>query len=406
MKLVSKAALAAALVLGGASMVPFAPAAAQQTVAELGAGERAALLALHTALETKNYPAATSALSAAQGAARSGYARYLASSLQLRLGIETNNIGLQSTAMDSLISSGAVSAAELPQLHRNRGALLQQAGKTAEAEAAFTRWLELTPNDPEAMIALSQVKLDRKKAPESLALLGRAIDARKASGQQVPEGWYKRAARLSYDTLLPAESMRYTRELVAAYPTKENWRDAVLVHRDFMKTDEAASLDLMRLLRSSEAMAGERDYMELAQTLSSRGFNRESKAVLDEGVSAKMVDPTKPVSKALMTSSGKAAASKASLAAQRTKAMAAATGADALSAGDAFFGSGEYATAAELYRAAIQKGTIDTNVASTRLGMALALAGQRTEAEAALRTVTGPRAGLASLWLLWLGQRA
>ena len=406
MKLVSKAALAAAVVLGSASIAPLAPAAAQQAVAELGAGERASLLALQTALETKNYSAATSALSAAQGAARSGYARYLASALQLRLGIETNNIGLQSTAMDAILSSGSAPAAELPLLHRNRGALLQNAGKLADAEAAFTRWLELAPNDPEAMIALSQVKLDRKKTAESLALLGRAIDARRATGQQVPEGWYKRAARLSYDSLLPGESMRYTRALVAAYPTKENWRDAVLVYRDFMKTDEAANLDLMRLLRSSKAMAGERDYMELAQTLSSRGFNRESKAVLDEGVGADMIDPTKPVSKALMTASGKAAASKASLAALRAKALAATTGSEALSAGDAFFGSGEHAAAAELYRAAIQKGTIDTNVANMRLGMALALAGQRSEAEAALRTVTGPRAELASLWMLWLAQRA
>jgi len=406
MKLVSKAALAAAVVLGSASMVPLAPAAAQQAVAELGAGERAALLALQTALETKNYPAATTALSAAQGAARSGYSRYLASALQLRLGIETNNLGLQSTAIDAILSSGSAPAAELPLLHRNRGALLQSAGKLADAEAAFTRWLELSPNDPEAMIALSQVKLDRKKPAESLALLGRAIDVRRATGQQVPEGWYKRAARLSYDNLLPAESTRFTRELVAAYPSKENWRDAVLVHRDFMKTDEAASLDLMRLLRSAKAMAGERDYMELAQTLSGRGFNRESKAVLDEGVSAKMVDPTKPVSKALITASGKAATSKASLAGLETKAVAAATGAEALGAGDAFFGNGDYAKAAELYRTALQKGAVDANVASTRLGMALALAGQRTEAEAALRTVTGPRAELASLWLLWLAQRA
>jgi hypothetical protein len=37
--------------------------------------------------------------------------------------------------------------------------------------------------------------------------------------------------------------------------------------------------------------------------------------------------------------------------------------------------------------------------------MALALAGQKAEAETALRAVTGPRAGLANYWLLWLAQR-
>jgi hypothetical protein len=38
--------------------------------------------------------------------------------------------------------------------------------------------------------------------------------------------------------------------------------------------------------------------------------------------------------------------------------------------------------------------------------MALALAGQRAEAEAALRAVTGPRSQIAAYWLAWLGQRA
>ena len=53
-------------------------------------------------------------------------------------------------------------------------------------------------------------------------------------------------------------------------------------------------------------------------------------------------------------------------------------------------------------RAALQKGGQDANMVNTRLGAALALAGQRAEAEAAFRAVTGQRAELAQLWLLWL----
>ena len=51
---------------------------------------------------------------------------------------------------------------------------------------------------------------------------------------------------------------------------------------------------------------------------------------------------------------------------------------------------------------ALQKGGQDVNLVNTRLGAALALAGQRAEAEAAFRLVTGPRAELAQLWLFWL----
>ena len=42
---------------------------------------------------------------------------------------------------------------------------------------------------------------------------------------------------------------------------------------------------------------------------------------------------------------------------------------------------------------------------NVRLGAALALAGRRPEAEAALRAVTGPRADLAGFWLAWLARR-
>ena len=85
--------------------------------------------------------------------------------------------------------------------------------------------------------------------------------------------------------------------------------------------------------------------------------------------------------------------------------MAAANGQAARATADAHLGYGLYTEAAELYRAALQKGGEDANLVNLRLGMALALAGRRAEAETAFRAVTGPRAELASYWLLWLAGR-
>jgi hypothetical protein len=67
---------------------------------------------------------------------------------------------------------------------------------------------------------------------------------------------------------------------------------------------------------------------------------------------------------------------------------------------------GDYAGAIELYGSAIQKGGADADAANMRLGIALALSGRRPEADAAFRSVSGPRSELASLWLAWLGQRS
>jgi predicted negative regulator of RcsB-dependent stress response len=127
--------------------------------------------------------------------------------------------------------------------------------------------------------------------------------------------------------------------------------------------------------------------------------------VLDEGVAAKMVDPAQGQVKDLLASAKRRATSAAALKTLESKAASAPSGAAAMEAADAFFGHGEYAKAAALYRSAIQKGSVDTDLANSRLGMALALAGQKAEAETALRAVAGARTNLASLWLIWLGQR-
>lgn len=408
MKSVSKVALGVALAVGGTTVSQHAPAAAQEAqTAELNKTERAALLAFRTALDARDYSAATSAMNAAQSAARSGYSRYLASALQLRLGVETGNIGLQTTAIEAMIGSGAVPASELPLLYRNQAALVQNIGKLDRTEAALSRYVELAPNDTDAVLALAQVKNDRKKPQDAVALLDRAIDLRKAAGQPVPESWYRRALSLAVQSQMVPQSLRLSRALVAAYPTAVNWRDAALIHRDATRTDPEAAIDTWRLMRSAKALAGERDYLQFAQSLNTAGLASETKAVLDEGVAARMVDPGKAAFKELIASSGKrAAADRPKLGARQTSAMAAATGTAALQAGDAFLAQGDFQKAAALYRAAIQKGSVDPSVANMRLGIALARAGQQGEAEVAFRAVTGPRAELANLWLVWLGQRA
>jgi tetratricopeptide (TPR) repeat protein len=404
MKSVSILALGVTLALGGVSL-QTAPAAAQQAPS-LSFEERSALLALSTALDSKNYPAATAALATAQASARSGYARYFASALQLRLGMETANLGLQSTAIDSMIESGAAPETELPQLYRNRAAMLQNEGKLDKAEALLTRYAEIAPNDADALAGLSQIKNDRKKPQEAVALIGRAIALRKAAGQPVPESWYKRGLNLALMQQMAPQSLAFARELVGAYPSPINWRDALTVYRDVAKPDAGTAIDAWRLSRMAKALGGERDYLAFAQALSSAGLPAESKSVLDQGVSARMVDPGKATFKELLAETGRrATADKAGLSAKQTAALAAATGAPALAAADAVLASGDHAKAVPLYRAALQKGGVDPNVVNTRLGLALALADNRAEAETAFRAVTGPRAELASLWLTWLAQR-
>ena len=128
----------------------------------------------------------------------------------------------------------------------------------------------------------------------------------------------------------------------------------------------------------------------------------EAKAVLDEGVSRGMVEtariPRSPRDLAAATAARAVTAERGRLAGLRTAALApAGTGQQARAAGDLHFGNGQYAEAAELYRAALQKGGEDANLVNSRLGAALALAGRRAEAEAALARGHRPARGACRL---------
>ena len=109
-------------------------------------------------------------------------------------------------------------------------------------------------------------------------------------------------------------------------------------------------------MRASKALAGERDWYDLADGLYKAGIPAEAKAVLDDGV-AQADDRSE---EGCFRRAGPAhqrpeAGDRASLGGVETKAMAAATGALALKIADAYYGYGEYAKAAELYRAALPR---------------------------------------------------
>lgn len=409
----SKIAYGFALVLGSASFVATAPAlakkkdqAAEAPAPKLTKAERAALMPLETAYEAKDWAAATAALPAARAASQSPDALYLVSSRTLSIGQGTNNIQMQAAGIDGMIASGKAPSTLLPILYKNQGILASNARDYAKAEAAYAKWAELAPNDPEAIILLADVKYNNRKAPEAVALIDRAIQAKKAAGQTVDESWYKRGLKIAFDGKMAPQTYKFSRELVTAYPSKQNWRDALLLYRDLGKLDTVMTIDVMRLMRAAKALNGERDFYELADALNDRGLPGESTSVIDEGIALKMVDGNKPTFKELAAVARKRVdADRAELAAQEKKASAAATGLAALGTADGYYGYGDYSKAVSLYRLALQKGSVDPNLVNTRLGMALAMSGQRAEAEAALRAVTGPRTELASFWLIWLSQR-
>jgi len=387
------------------------PAQQQQqqpsTVGQLSREETAAVRPLYDAVHAQDWAGANAALPAAQAGVQSPYGRYIVGQLILEIGRGTQNQQVQQQAVEAMLASGGAPADVVPQLLAAQAGFALQARNFAAAEAPLTRLVELNPNDVDRIGQLAAVKIQLNKRPEALTLYRRAIQLGEANGGHAPEALYRQSLAIAYEARTLAPALELARTLVTHYPTPENWRAALGVYRDLAGESGGAELDIGRLMRATGVLTSERDYYVYAEAANRAGLPGEVKSVLDEGFSRNIFQTAAPQARQLLTAAtAQVGEDRASLARLRTQALAAAEGRVARRTGDAFYGYGQYAEAAELYRAALQKGGEDAGMVNVRLGTALAMAGQRAEAEAAFRAVTGgDRLELARFWLLWLSTR-
>jgi tetratricopeptide (TPR) repeat protein len=415
MKLVSTMALGLALALGTNAVIGVAPAmAAKEKKAKpasfnLTKSVREAVAAAQTALTAKDTATAAAKLAEAKAAIANDDDKYVVGSISYDLGRQTNNQALQGEGIEAMLASGKVDPAQQPNFYLAHGQLSYQAKQFAKSEAALEQAVKLGVADPNAYALLIEAKNQNGKPVEAVEALEAVVAKQKASGAVVPSEWYGRGISIALSAKpkdpatqakLAAVAGRLTQSWIEAYPTKTNWRDTLIIYRDMNKIDADQELDLMRLMRTAGALNGERDYMDYVQAIYLK-YPGEAKAVFEEGSAAGMINLNAGTAKELYTLvKGKIAADKASLG------KTAATGRTALANGDAFLGYGDWASAIELYRSALAKGGVDANVVNTRLGMALARSGQKDAAKQVFSQVTGPRAGLAKYWMIFLDKSA
>ena len=421
MKLVSNLAIAATLAAGGlvaasaTAQSPIAkktqkPAAQQQAQGQqapqrkfkVSKEAQPAITALETAVKSKQTANFAQLLAAAEAVAKNSDEKYLIAHFRLIHAHNINDPAASTAAVQAILASGAADAAETAKLNDYLARVAAQTDPAA-AEAVYTRQLAADPNNLDAISGLARAKVDLKKDAEALELLQRAIAISKAKGEKAHESWYRKSLEIAYNQRNRALALQLAREVLDLYPSQTNMQNALNVYRDGAQLDKQAEIDLLRLLRGAGAMSAQ-GYYDLAQNLNDAGLPAEAKAVLEEGVRNGKV-PSNAAAPLLASASGRIAEDRATLGAAETKARASTTGTLAQKTGEAYLGYGDYAKAIDLFRTALSKGGVDSNLVNTRLGIALALAGRKAEAEAAFKAVSGPRADLAALWVAWLKQR-
>jgi Flp pilus assembly protein TadD len=350
-----------------------------ETVMELGGGrlavspqEMRALSNLGNLARSGQKVFQDRALAEARRVANSRDARYVLALYELEIARRRGDDAMRAQALDVLIASQLTGRDKLPGHLAARGQIAYRAGDFDTAGKHWGRWIELAPSDPDALANLALVRLAQKDAAGAMLLLERAITARAARRQAVPEGWHRQRLSIAQQGHLVAPGIDAARALVRAYPTPANWRDALTVYRQLAAPEGALEIDLFRLMRHLGALAQPAEYQRMAQLLRQSGEPGEAKAVLDEGIKRGLLDAGISPTREIIAEVDRAIARPPSGAAARS----------------------------DLPNEAAAK---------VRLGVAQLRAGQRAQAETAFRAASGDPSGgrysdLAFFWLTWLAQ--
>lgn len=374
-----------------------APAATTAGGVKVSAAARPALVALQTAVNSGDANAIRAAAQAAQAVAATKEDKYLVGQLQLKGALATNDDATASAAIDTIAASGYLNSQQVGELYLSLGDKLLKQKQYGQAAALFGRAAALNPNDIKTQILVGDAYLAGGQAGQAVGIYQKALAARKAAGQAVDEALYRRAVQAAFNSKSPAAA-DLSKQWVLAYPNKDSWRNSVAIYMSQSNPDDEGALDLWRLMRATGALT-KPDLESYVGTLVDSSNFIEAQTALNQAQSFAVDAAT--VQSLKSSVAGKPTVTAAELAAAAKSAQSATA---LLRIADRYYGLGEYAKAAETYRAAKAKGA-EADLADLRAGIALAGAGDTAGATAALNSVKGSRAGIAQYWLMYLQKK-
>jgi|UniRef100_UPI0035CB306A hypothetical protein len=420
MKMVSKIALAAALAVGLNGAVLVAPAFAKKDD-KAAAGPtiskeaRAAAVDAQTALAAtpKDLVKAEAAITALDAAAKSDYEKYLAAGLRLSLvnsqtqgQPEAQRIAALTPPLDSIIANPATPKTELGIRYEERAGFAYSTKNYAQAVQFYTKARDLGFTNDDLQLNIARSKVEAGDVVGGTNDLEAAVKAEKAAGRKPPEAWYKYAFTRLTKSGNTEQADAWTAAWLTEYGTAPNWRGAIYT---FGFQGPAAvkysknRIDLYRLLWATKSQAGQKEYIDYADAALTIGLPNEAKTVIDEGNASGVIPKGNVTATEELTRAKTGIAGSSSLAIKEKNAQGAPKGDLAQQAGDAYFGTRNYAKAIEMYRLCETKGAPDADRNNLHLGMALALSGDRAAAKAALAKVNAePNKAIARLWTVFV----
>ncbi|MFM5893416.1 MAG: hypothetical protein ACKOQM_03170 [Novosphingobium sp.] len=331
--------------------------------------------------------------------------KFLAGQLTLTYGNVAVDLPMQRLGIQQQVDSGKIVGPDKAKFLMVAGNISMELQQYPAARASFQAASDAGAAPSEALINLADAFIKDNQTPAGLKVLQDAITK---TGATAPEGWMRYGVASAYKGKMPAEAAMFANELVAMYPTTDNWSLAIAVVRDLNSFQGHDQIALLRLMERTKSFSEERDYVDYIQALSKRGLPGEELKIIDEGLAAGKLKPTDEfVTDSRKEGLARLASDKASLPAQEKEARAPnATAATTASAGDTFLSYDQPVKAEEFYKLALGKTGVEAQRVNLQLGIAQADQGKWADAQASFAKVTDTRMPIALLWIAYAKSKA
>lgn len=351
-------------------------------------------------------------LAAAEASVKTPLDRIIFGQWQQQLGGAAGDYALMQKGLQNMLDSGQLQPDKTALVGFALGQVAYQNKDYAAAARALEPVVAANYSENAAAELLADAYAKQGQPAKGLAAMKVAVNARKAAGGAVPESWFTRANTIAYNAKLANEGTDWALMMVANNPTPTNFFGAAQLVRLYGNFGTKDSVDISRLMFRSGALGGkgkdvEREYVEYMQAADPRTLPGEVVKIGEAGIAAGALRANDTfVADSLAQARGRVAADKASLPGAAKTAATSANGVTAMSTADGFLSYGQDAQAEDMYKIAIQKGGIDKDKATLRLGIAQLDAGKMQDAKATFAQVGGKEAAIARLWSAYADAKA
>jgi tetratricopeptide (TPR) repeat protein len=390
-----------------------APAAAPAPAADSVRPELFKLLdptAIKPLMDAKNYAEVKTRIAQAEAVQnRTPYEDYVLNRMKLSLATATNDDAGSTAALEAIIASGKLPAADQGNFMQALAGSYYNAKNYPKAIEWYTRLQKEVPAQAEAVNAplLRAYYLSGDYAT-SVKMLRPMIDAADKSGKAPPSDELRMYASAANKVKDEAGYLFGLEKLAAYYPTDDYWLDVInrgVIRRPGFNQDVYIT-DVLRLQFAAVQKLAPETYADLAELALKDGFPTEAKKVVDAGYAAGVlgIGGSAAQHRQLRDRATKGAADDAkNIAAGEASASKSKNGAGLVNLGWAYVTMDQYDKGIGFIEQGIAKGGLkQPDEAKLRLGMAYARAGKKDQAIKTFETVkgNGGAADIAKYWIL------